>query len=145
MKHAVLTSVAHNIADSLASGCGLLIGRYEMDVFGEAGRAPEGFIEVNFLTGVTTGAPPSRYLAEAIALYVEVLPQQCEKHGISVADFQTLTTRYSEGPFGAEFIVEVRDRMGRRSIDRYVGSPGSRPKLLDSLGRIRRLRRGRVA
>ncbi len=35
MKHAVLKSVAHNIADSLASGIGLMIGIYEMDVFGD--------------------------------------------------------------------------------------------------------------
>ncbi len=56
MKHAVLTSVAHNIADSLASGIGLMIGVYEMDIFGEAAHSSEGFIEVDFLTGASACA-----------------------------------------------------------------------------------------
>ena len=36
MKHDELRSIGHNIADSLASGCGLMIGVYDMDIFGEA-------------------------------------------------------------------------------------------------------------
>lgn len=35
MKFDTLRSIGHNIADSLGSGIGLLIGVYEMDVFGE--------------------------------------------------------------------------------------------------------------
>ena len=36
MKFDELRSIGHNIADSLASGIGLLIGYYQMDIFGEA-------------------------------------------------------------------------------------------------------------
>jgi hypothetical protein len=74
MKHAILKSIAHNIADSLASGIGLMIGVYQMDVFGEAAESPEGFIEVDFLKGVTSGAAPSLSLARAVHRYAEVLP-----------------------------------------------------------------------
>lgn len=42
MKFDTLRSIGHNIADSLGSGIGLLIGVYEMDVFGEAAGAPDG-------------------------------------------------------------------------------------------------------
>ena len=55
MKHDQIRSVAHNIASSLASGTGLLIGMYEMNVFGEAASSPEGFIKIDFLTGTTSG------------------------------------------------------------------------------------------
>jgi hypothetical protein len=50
-----LESIAHNVADSLGSGIGMLVGRYEMDIFGEANRSPEGFIVVDFLTGTSSG------------------------------------------------------------------------------------------
>ena len=71
MKFDELRSIGHNIADSLGSGIGFLIGGgfYDMDVFGEAGRSAEGFMAIDFLTGETAGAKPSRYLARAIARY----------------------------------------------------------------------------
>ena len=51
MKFGVLQSIVHNAADSLGSGIGLIVGVYEMDIYGEAGRSPEGAIKVDFLTG----------------------------------------------------------------------------------------------
>jgi len=94
MKHAVLASVAHNIADSLASGIGLMIGVYEMDVFGEAHSSSEQFIEVDFLRGTTSGAKVSPGLARAIRLYSGELAGLCERQGVAVADFARLTARY---------------------------------------------------
>ncbi|PZQ59946.1 MAG: hypothetical protein DI570_15300 [Phenylobacterium zucineum] len=142
MKHAVLTSIGHNISDSLASGIGLMIGVYEMDVFGEARRSPDGFIEVDFLTGVTSGAQPTPALAEAIRSYAQVLPSLCERQGASVTDFKRLVARFqhSGSPSSPEFIVEVEDRAGKVSRDRYLGVPGRRPRVLDPLGRMRRNR-----
>ena len=40
MKFAVLTAIAHNLADSLASGCSLLAGFYDINVFADAALAP---------------------------------------------------------------------------------------------------------
>jgi hypothetical protein len=136
VKHAVLTSVGHNISDSLSCGMGFLIGIYGTDVFGEAALNPDGFIEVDFLTGTSAGrVSPS--LAKAIRLYAEVLPRLCERQGVTVADFGRLTTRYV-GKAGYHFIVEVTDRRGKTSRDRYVGVASERPKIVDSLGRVRR-------
>lgn len=39
-----------------------------------------------------------------------------------------------------EFVVEVEDSARKVSRDRYVGVAGARPKALDSLGRVRRVR-----
>lgn len=142
MKHAVLTSIGHNVADSLASGIGLLIGVFSMDIFGEARRSAEGYIEVNFLDGTTSGADPSPNLAEAILQYSRVLPDLCERHGASVSDFKRLIVRYElvGRPALPGFVVEVEDAAGRTSRDRYVGVPGARPKALDQLGRVRTVR-----
>lgn len=74
MKFGTLKSIGHNIADSLASGIGMMIGVYQMDVFGEAASGPEGYIEVDFLTGQASGAPLSPELARALGLYAKALP-----------------------------------------------------------------------
>ncbi len=137
MKFGELKSVGHNIADSLASGIGLMIGVYEMDVFGEAAATPEGYIEVDFLSGVTAGGEASPSLARAVHFYAEALPALCVRHGVSVADFRELKVRFSRTGILGRFVVTVEDQSGRRSQDEYLGSPGKRVKVLDPLGRVR--------
>lgn len=140
MKHAVLASLGHNIADSLASGIGLMIGVYDMDVFGEATASLERFIEVDFLTGDTAGAVPSASLARAIGLYAKALPVLCEKHDVEVTDFAQLSAKYLGEGHRREFVVTVTDCNGKNSVRRYVGNPGARPITLDPLGRRRRVK-----
>jgi hypothetical protein len=70
MKFGKLKSLGHNVADSMASGIGFVIGVYGMDVFGEAAASNEGFIAVDFLGGTTTGAIPSAGLSQAFAYTV---------------------------------------------------------------------------
>jgi hypothetical protein len=117
---------------------GLLIGLYETDIFREAALSPGGFIEVDFLTGTTVGRV-SRSLAKAISLYVKALPRLSESQGVAIADFERLSARYV-GNADYHFIVEVADRRGKTSRDRYVGPTSERPRTVDSLGRIRRMR-----
>jgi hypothetical protein len=137
MKLNTLRSIGHNIADSLASGIGMMIGLYAMDVFGEARRSLERYIEVDFLAGASTGGRPSPYLARAIALYRDALPGLCERQGARLADFGVLRARYSGGLGSGQFAVTLEDSRGRRAIDRYVGVPGRRVRKLDHLGRVR--------
>lgn len=82
MKFGQLRAIGHNIADSLADGHGFLIGLYYINIFGEADRASERHIEINFLTGTWSGGRPSHSLAKAFRLYAEALPAFCEKHGV---------------------------------------------------------------
>jgi hypothetical protein len=142
MKHDDLRSIAHNIADSLASGIGLLIGVYDMDdVFAKAARSAERHLTVDFLHGTTSGdVSPS--LAEAIRKYRDALPGLCEKHGVSASAFRELTARYFvKGIYGRRFLVTIEDQAGRRSIDEYAGIPGKRIRVNDHLGRLRPKRR----
>ncbi|RYD78635.1 MAG: hypothetical protein EOP84_14015 [Verrucomicrobiaceae bacterium] len=127
MKFGELKSIGHNIADSLASGIGLLIGSYEMDIFGEASTSREGYITVDFLTGTTEGGSPSKALAKAIVLYRDALEQLCQRHGVEVSTFKTMNARFGvDAVRGGHFTVTVEDQTGRRSVDRYVGMPGRR-------------------
>lgn len=137
MKFGELKSIGHNIADSFASGTGLLIGYYEMNVFAEAANSPEGYILVNFITGTSSGARPSAALAKAVSLYSEALSGLCERHGIDVGAFSELKARYSVDPHGRRFVVTVQNQDGRRSVDEYFGVPGKRVMELDELGRVR--------
>jgi hypothetical protein len=129
-----LESIAHNIADSLGSGIGLLVGVYEMDIFGEVTRSPEGYIEVDFLAGTSSGGTPSPDLERAIALYKKGLSDLCEKHGTTPAAFRQLTARYSGR---RHIVVTVTDAAGRHSSREFVGTPARRPRVLDQLGRVR--------
>jgi hypothetical protein len=137
MKFDELRSIAHNVADSLASGASLLVNRWEMAIFEEACRSPEGFIAVDFLTGDTSGGAPSSSLAHDIALFPNALTQLCRKHGVSSALFKELSARYFMEGGERRFQVIVADHHGRRSVDQYDGN-GRRLKTLDSLGRVRR-------
>lgn len=137
MKFGTLKSIGHNIADSLGTGIGLMIGVYDMDIFAEAAATPEGYIEVDFLTGETSGGHPSPSLADAVCAYSKALPDLCRRHGGEVADFSQLNARFSGSWPDVRLVVSVEDRNGRRSADEYEGGEFRRPKIRDSLGRLR--------
>ena len=138
MKFSELRSIGHNIADSLGSGIGLLIGVYEIDVYGEACRAPGGAITIDFLTGKCVDATVSQSFADAVARYKDGLTDLCAKHGVPASSFCELTARYSVDKQCGWFItVTVSDHHGHRSIDEYVSIPAKRIRVLDRLGRIR--------
>jgi hypothetical protein len=127
MKFGQLKSLGHNIADSLGSGIGLMIGIYEMDIYAEASANEEGFIAVNFLDGTVSGSPLSAGLRAAIGLYRDALPGFCEKHGIAFSDIRTLTARYgTDRIYGPHFLVCVESADGRKAADQYAGIPGRR-------------------
>jgi hypothetical protein len=129
MKIETLQSIAHNIADSVGSGIGLMIGVYTMNIFQEAGRSRGGYLLVDFLDGRTWGGVPSGSLARAIKLYRDALPQLCAKHGASREDFRELTARYSIADREKRIVVAIRDSRGRRRVREYVGT---RANLLES-------------
>jgi RimJ/RimL family protein N-acetyltransferase len=142
MKIGTLRAIAHNIADSLGSGVGMLIGIYGMNVFGEAKKSPGGAICVDFLMGKATRGKVSPSLATAISRYRFALPTLCAKHGASIEDFKALTALYSSDTFNRRIVVKVRDRVGRCYVDEYIGTPARHVKVTDSLGRVRTKRGG---
>ena len=137
MSHTKLRSIVHNVADSLGSGIGLIIGHREMDVYGDAERSRERAITVDFLHGVVIEGEPSTSLVEAVALYRAAFAELCSKAGGSIADVVEAKARFWSDPLNRHFTVTITDRGGRRSATNYAGIPGQRVKILDPLGRLR--------
>jgi len=137
MKHDELRSIAHNIADSLASGCGLMIGVYMIDVWEEVARSASGFIEVDFLNGTTIGGQVSATLSNVLRLYAEALPALCARHGTSSRAFEELSVCYYLEYGRFRFDVHMKDKSGRSSVTKYGGLPGPRLKQIDEHGRLR--------
>lgn len=125
MKFDSLRSVGHNIADSVASGIGLMIGVYEMDVFGEASSGASGYVEIDFLHATTTGCVVSHKLASAVVLYSAILPELCSKQGVDLKAVKTLTATFSvDSVYGPNFSVTVENLAGKKVQDHYIGCPG---------------------
>ncbi len=124
MKLGELKSLGHKFADSFASGIGLLVGFYEMDVFAEAAASDSGYIEVNFLDASTTGSTISERLKCASKCYGNALPELCKKHRIDPSQIKTLIARFgTDSVYGPHFTVSVESIDGRSSTDRYIGFP----------------------
>jgi len=143
MKHDELRSIAHNVADSFASGIGLPIGFYVTDVFVEAERSPERLVTIDFLRGTLVAGRTSPLLAKAVGRYCDVLSDLAAKQGASVSQFRMLTASYSADSHGRRAVVTVEDSEGRRSVDEYVGIPLRHMKTVDSAGRVRTSRKPR--
>lgn len=132
-KLGTIQAIGHNFADSFASGIGLLIGYYAMDVFAEAAASEEGYILVDFLNATTSGSPASESLSRAIDLYRKALPEFCTKHGVELDEIRSFQVRFgTDAAYGRHFLVTVENARGRRSAVRYFGVPGKR------LRRVRR-------
>jgi hypothetical protein len=126
MKFGTLKAIGHNLGHSVADGTGLMIGVYSTEIFAETASSPGGIIEVDFLTGEVTQGDASPELARALALYAQVLPDLCRRHGGDVTEFSRLTIRFSGNPMSQRFSVTVANRQGRTSTDHYEGIYGAR-------------------
>lgn len=125
MKIGQLKSIGHNIADSLASGIGLMIGVYDTDVFAEAASTEAGSVSVNFVNGEVGGGAVSDSLRGAALRYSEALPDFCAKHGVNLGEIKVIEARYgTDQVYGRHFTVTVEATDGRRSVERYLGVPG---------------------
>jgi hypothetical protein len=125
MKFGELKSIGHDIADALGSGICLLVGYYKIDVFAEAAGSPVGYIEVNLVTGTSSGSPTSSTLTKVMKLYQDALDRLCASHGANASAFAALTARFAtDSRYGGHFTVTVDDQRGRRSIDEYLDTPG---------------------
>lgn len=127
MKFGVLKSIVHNAADSLGSRIGLMIGVYDMDIYGEAGQSPGGTLTVDFLTGKIIEGEASESLQRAVALYRTAFDELCAKHGVEPWWFKLASARYgTTSKHVPHFTIKVEDRDGHSATEVFVGSPGRR-------------------
>jgi hypothetical protein len=138
MKHERLCAIAHNFADSMASGLGFVVGYCPTEVFEEAAGSPGGIIEIDFLRGTIVRGRPSDQLSSAAAIFGQAFPAFCSKNGAEVADFQSFLAAFDARGGRCRTTLTVVDRNGRGSRTEFDGVPLRRLRVLDMLGRIRR-------
>ena len=127
MKLGALKAFAHNIGDSLGSGLCLMIGVRDVDIFAEAGNSKEGFIEVDFLSGDTSGGAVSENLKRAIQDFRDALPKLAHENGVEFELISNLQIRFGTRPVhGRRMCVKVEDKQGRTAQEWYYGSPARR-------------------
>jgi hypothetical protein len=127
MKLGELKALGHNIADSLSSGIGLLIGVYDVDIYRAAASSRNGYIDVNFIAGTSTCGIFAFKVRRAIRLYAKALPDLCRRHALDLSEIKLLSARFATDPLiGPNFTVTVEASDGRRSVDQYAGFQGKR-------------------
>ncbi len=134
MKFGVLKSIGHNIADSLSSGNGFLIGGFFACPYQEIQRSSGESITVDFLSGRVAEGQPSAAFTKAVSLYSQTaLSELCKKQGVERTAFSCLEVRFGidfkTNPMGDRYaVVIVEDMKGRRSEELYVGTPFAKPR-----------------
>ena len=139
VKHAVLRSIAHNLADSISSGCCLLISDHDIGVYDEAKQTEEKCITVDLLQGTVLEHGASIKLTSQIRQCSVALEGLARSQGASCREFTEITVRFWTNELTNRFSVSVRDRDGRRTTTEFTGRPGKRVRVLDALGRPRPL------
>ncbi|MBZ9683734.1 hypothetical protein LB516_16820 [Mesorhizobium sp. CO1-1-7] len=138
MKHDRLCAIAHNFADSMASGLGFVVGFCQTEVFEEAAISPGGVIEIDFLRGRVVRGRASQRLESAAITFGQAFPDFCKKNGAEATDFQSFLAAFDARGEWRRAMLTVVDSKGRRSLTEYGGVPLKRLRVLDTLGRIRR-------
>ena len=138
MKHATLRAIGHNLADSIASGCSLLLGVYEFDIFHEIAIADKEPVTMDFLNGVVCEGEASHPLRDIAARARHALPDMCASHGATLEDFAELKAKFFLSRTSRRFTIILTDVGGKRTEMDYHGSPARRMRNIDPLGRVRR-------
>lgn len=137
VKHTALHAIAHNLADSLGSGCSLLTGCYEFDLFEDLKRSGVSELTIDLLAGSVEPAILSAQLVEAARQAPSSLAHLCERQQGDVGAFVGARARFWLDHTGARIDVTVADRRGRKTTIEYAGVPAARVSVLDELGRQR--------
>lgn len=138
MKHAKLRAVAHNLADSLASGVSLLTGAYELDLYGDAARAPGERLVLDLMNGAVIEGALSPALATALARLGPEFARLCAAAGTEPGDCRRAIARFHARAGACGFTLLIEDRAGRTTEADYEGTPAHRARDRDAQGRIRR-------
>ena len=125
MKFDDLRSIAHNVAVSFGSGASVLFN-YGFYPFDDAGRSPEGVLEVDFLSGTVVSGHPSGELLDRVSRSPSVVADFCARHGQPADAFASFRARYVRTAVGRRYEVTVTDRAGRTRTDYYDGARGRR-------------------
>ncbi len=138
MKHGKLRSIAHNLADSLAGYVGLITGVYDLDLYKDAARSPDGELVIDLLNNKIISGKPSPNHIEAVSRLRPEFNRLCETEKVSRSSFCNAIARFHANKVRYGFTIIVEDDNGKITETDYTGIPARRVFQLDSLGRLRR-------
>jgi len=138
MNHGQLRSVAHSIADSLASGVSLITGFYDLHIYEDAMRSEGGVLTVDLLNGRVVKGTPSTDVTSAVLHIPKEFDRLCAAKGLARSDCRRALAHFRTTPISQEFTLVVEDSSGRTTETDFQGVPARRVMELDHLGRLRR-------
>lgn len=119
MRHAVLHSIAQNMAASLAGAHSPMTGLFGIDPFAGMEAAEGGGTVIDLLSGQVESPdalPEVQLLARAAA---RAFPDLCCKRGVAPDAFVTCTLQFLRAGAACCIVVRVTDRAGRSSSRHY--------------------------
>jgi hypothetical protein len=137
MKHSQLKSIAHSLAASLASGCSLMTGVYDLDIYDDAGRSPGNELIVDLLNGVVVAGAASPQVSAAVVQLPPNFRRLCAAADVACCDGVGATARFYVTAVHAGFHLVVADSDGRVTETEYEGTQARRALELDAKGKIR--------
>ncbi|MGA0615863.1 hypothetical protein [Paracoccus sp. KR1-242] len=138
MKHGQLRSVAHNLADSLASGVSLITGFCDLHVYEDAMRSEGGVLTIDLLNGQVITGTPSPDLAAAVLRIPEEFDRLSRGKCLSRGECRSALAHFHANQVMHGFTLVVEDSSGRVTETDFQGVPARRVSELDHLGRVRR-------
>lgn len=138
MKRGQLRSIAHSLADSIAGGISLMTGFYELDLYGDAAKSPDGKLSVDLLNGHVIEGIASPELCTAISRLSLHFDRLCQTAGITRGDCHVANAHFYATPTRRGFTLEIEDGTGRVTEADYEGIPAHRVLERDPRGNPRR-------
>jgi hypothetical protein len=140
MKQGQLHAIAHNLADSIASGCSLLLDVYGFSIGAQLAKSPTGRIVIDCLHPRLIEGELTNDMRELIAAIPYGLTRLCEDEHGTRDDFSELHLVFSANHLAMEVEIIVGGN-GRAATSRlFTGRPLKRKRVLDKSGRLRRTR-----
>ena len=138
MKHSDIRSVAHSIADSLASGVSLITGFSHLRVYDDAARSAGRVLTIDLLNGKVVKGNPSSDLASAMVRILTEFDRLSRAKGFDRRDCRAALAAFHADQITPGFTLIIEDISGRITETDYEGVPARRVSELDHLGRRRR-------
>jgi hypothetical protein len=140
MKQGQLHAIAHNLADSIASGCSLLLGIYEFSIGAQIAKSPTGRVVIDCLHPRLIEGELTSDMRKLIAAIPGGLTRLCEDEHGAREDFSELRLVFSTTYVAME-VETIVGGNGRAATSRlFAGRPLKRKRVLDKSGRLRRTR-----
>ena len=115
-----------------------MTGFYELDLYGDAAKSPDGKLSVDLLNGRVIAGTPSPELSAAISRRSLHFDRLCATAGIARGECQAANAHFYATSQRTGFTLAIEDGAGRVTETDYEGTPAHRVLERDQRGNPRR-------